>query len=192
MAIAEHEGDKWKSGTPDEVVDALDPRTLKTLTYEAAKEQYGGRCEIRLGLSKGFGVTLDLHDVNQDTGWLPHAMTSLDNEIRSGVPWWSIARRTLFQNIYLITLGTLGLVVEVLANPNGSGWAPIVGLAIGYIVALASGFLLLRNLPMLEIVHPGGASRGRRVLGALGAVALNLVTVAIGIIYSAAHSVPKK
>lgn len=133
------------------------------------------------------GVTLSIK--SSSVGWLSEADDALCHEINRCAPWWGIFRRRWMQSVSIVFAILIGLAVPA----HTKEWLSILlGGLIGFNVSFYGGKILLRFLPGFEVVATGTTSKGRRSLGAIGAVMLSALAAVAGIIYAAVQAGTKK
>ena len=184
---APHTPNKSMRGPPAKVIEKLDPRTVQQVEFDTGTEEYRSKSALSIRMSPKDGVTLKIESAN--IGWLSEAEATLSHEIGRCVPWWRCMRNYWAKAAYVIVAGFIGAVIGgVAGGVAGTFTGEFVGWGVGYL----SLRVLLRSIPGFEVIPLGGAAKGRRTLGVVGAVALNMAAAAAGIIYSVVHSSAKK
>jgi hypothetical protein len=128
---------------------------------------------VSIAMSKDNGVLLQVS--GNDPDWVRGAFTALRDEVQRGVPRWSFLRAGQMWFAYTI-VGALAFLTG--GWPSLSGSLIVLGsVAIGGGVLVGTLLMLLARgiLPGFELLSPGKAGKGARVLGILGAAALNIV-----------------
>lgn len=120
-----------------------------------------------------------------DRHWVGGLNDALQTELRKGVPWWSVFRRT-WAAMVLAAVPILGILIGLVLGSGlsrgdallvalfGIGLTPILLMTIGFPLNAA----LKRLFPGFEVLEPGAVARGRQVLAAT----VTAVSFAVGVI----------
>ena len=184
-----------EEGDPEEVLDRLDTKGLRSMALTAGRpprellvlpsrmvefgevdpispdEGDGDHYFVGLSFARSGGVTL--HVDASDPRWVRSTFVELADELRRGLPWWRFFRHPAMWLSYAgFALGVVGFALHPTLGGRLSLYASVVAVS-G--VILGSGIMTLarRLLPGFEVLPTGKSGRGGRVLGFLGALALN-------------------
>lgn len=190
IAAGPHDPHESMAGMTKQVVDELDPLTIQRFVVDAGRDGYGDAADLRVSMSPLGGVTLALKSA--DAGWLADADETLSAEIKRCAQWWGVFRTDRARWAYVVATALLGLAIFVL--PKSRNWVGVYdGLVTGAVAGYWLGRLVKRwVLPGFEVIHPGSTSKGRRALGVIAVVALQVLFTAGSLIYAAVQSSGKK
>lgn len=172
-------------GDPVEVVAKLEPRQVHSveITLRPGWSTGGETYNLILRLDRGGGVpgyTWRLEGSDRD--WLVLANDKLQNLARESTPWYHfLLRKTYAFPIHFLL--SLALAWSILQGVGGLGLGtaldlPVRALVLGVLSILIAGAgvkFTFKYLPSFELVDRGAKSRGARVLGVLGTVAITIL-----------------
>jgi hypothetical protein len=176
--------------------EEIEASKLKTLTITGGGDKDDGTMSIKMAhhaiLLKGVQLRIE-----GPTDWTRYAKADLDPLLRGRQPWWGILRTNFGAaavSVFL-TLGAslwLGAVDPWVEDGDfvSDGVAIAATVLLYGLCALFAGFglawLLSRAsiLPAFEVLKDRRDSRGRRAVGIVGALLINLVASAIWVLIS--------
>jgi hypothetical protein len=182
-ATAPHEPHEGMAGPPNEVINALDPKTVTRFGIKIGKRRYSDEAALSFNMAPEDGVTLQLE--SSEVGWLAEASERMTREIQRCVPWWALLRtkKALWACDAMIVAAT-GAPFAVNAVRTND---PVAVLACFYGVWLAVvyNWIVRKTIPAFEVVPVGVVPKGRRVVGVAGLLILNAVVVVGGVVATA-------
>ena len=166
-------------GKPEEVLSLIDaPEDVRSVTLRLGLDGY-----LPYGVPEhsGFRISIDKTGAaavifGQSREWIDMVRAPILRELRRQKPWYSWTRRLLptvvFSNVPL-TLPLTVWATAIWSSSSPYAWSGWVVYGVAVTLGLLSGmFLWPRLIPMFELVPVGVESRGRRVIGILGASSL--------------------
>jgi hypothetical protein len=167
---SEVEYNRSRSGTPDEVIDALDERAVDTFSVDLRMWGANDSISVEVGLSRSSGCRVRVY------GSDPQQVHSLAPEIESGakrgVPKWHWLRSDGMFFPYwlfaapLIAYATYPWTTHI-KHPTSSNrlqLSILAGVALAGFAAAALLYFTHRLFPAFEVTPPGSEGRGSRVL----------------------------
>lgn len=191
-------GDQSISGSTDEVLKALELRTIETLELKASFSLISRDDSISVTFDwRGPDPAIDVSITSTDPGWLAESIGLLSAEIDKGKPWWSRAWHPNLRGVgvsvavAMVTwavavaawniwdLPSLGWDKDAPRPPRATGAIAtlIVSLVGGILsaVGLAAPSTFKRLLPRIDVHQEGSRPAGTAFILALGGVALSLL-----------------
>ena len=127
--------------------------------------------EIALQRSPKEGHAIRLKVSGPDRQWVGGAAELLSAELQKSVPWWSFLRRGIVSiaMALLLAWGVAGLLLATVPEDPADVWwtAAFMSSLLAMPVAIFVHIVMISVFPGFEVLEPGSASQGRKVLGAL-------------------------
>ena len=164
------------AGGVDDVMADIDPAVVRGLRVRIG---YPYEAHITMSFTRSKGVSYTVE--GSDPGWVRQTKSVLDSEVRRAVPKWEWLRRDIVALPVFSLVGTLAAGIALL--PVIAREASIVGDALLVSLVLCIGALagIMLNaatwflIPGFELLPQGQDPKGRRVLGFIGAAAVEIV-----------------
>lgn len=181
----EPEYNRTRTGSPDEVIDTLDERTVESFACDLST---WGDVVIHISASMDRRYGAQVRVSGSDPPLVHSVFTEIAVAMKRGVPKWSWVRKA--SALWIVVVGALAFLatyphttgIKTPSIENRLLASGLVALWFGFVFGVALSWAIRRLFPGFEITAPGGQGSSSRILWFLLAlVASAAISVAIAI-----------
>jgi hypothetical protein len=184
MMVSERELSLTQRGSPEAIIEELDPPFVERLEIEAPQSSVESiRASVRM--SRTEGCTVEVR--GRDLAWVRSARTALTDEITRGVPWWAWLR-----SVWAAAICASALYIAFViggwefmryeydngtTRPFPQSLIQVLTLALIIVGMLSIGLnsIFGRVVQGLEILPPGATAKSGRAIGIVGSLGASFV-----------------